>query len=49
MLVPVVLKHKDRLTVEVCVYALLDEGSDSTFVIKDSVLKDLGVSDPEVS
>jgi hypothetical protein len=47
MLVPVILSHKDCPTVEVCVCALLDDGSDSTF-IKESVLKDLGVSGTEV-
>ena len=47
MLVPVILSNKDRPTVEVCVYALLDDGSNSTFT-KESVLKDLGVSGTEV-
>ena len=48
MFVPVILSHRDRPHVEVRVYALLDDGSDSTF-IKNSVLKDLGVSGTEVS
>ena len=48
MFVPVILSHRDRPHVEVRVYALLDGGSDSTF-IKNSVLKDLGVSGTEVS
>jgi hypothetical protein len=42
-----VLSDKDRPTVEVRVYALLHDGSDST-LIKESVLKDLGVSVTEV-
>ena len=48
MFVPVILSHRDRSHVEVRVYALLDDGSDSTFV-KNSVLKDIGVSGTEVS
>ena len=44
---PVILSHKDRPNIETRVYALLDDGSDSTFV-KDSVLKDLSVSGTEV-
>ena len=34
MFVPVVFSHKDRPNIEICVYALLDDGSDSTFIIK---------------
>ena len=48
MFAPVILSHKDRPNIETRVYALLDDGSDSTFV-KESVLKDLGVSGTEVS
>ncbi len=48
MFVPVLLSHRDRPNIEVCVYALLDDGSDSTFV-KDSVAKDLGVSGTKMS
>ena len=46
--VPVILSHKDRPNIETRVYALLDDGSDSTFV-RNSVLKDLGVSGTELS
>ena len=48
MFVPVILSHKDRPNIETRVYTLLDYGSDST-VVKDSVLKDLGVSGTKVS
>ncbi|XP_028417981.1 uncharacterized protein LOC114542688 [Dendronephthya gigantea] len=48
MFVPVAVSHKDRPDVEVNVYALLDDGSDSTFV-KNSVLRELGVNGTEVS
>ncbi len=48
MFVPVILRHRDCPNIEVCVYALLDDGSDSTFV-KDSVAKDLGVSGTKMS
>ena len=48
MFVPVILSHRDRPHVEVRVYSLLDDGSDSTYV-KNSALKDLGVSGTEVS
>ena len=48
MFASVILRYKDRPNIETRVYALLDDGSDSTFV-KDSVLKDLGVRGTEVS
>lgn len=48
MFIPVILSHKDRPNVEVRVYALLDDGSDSTFVV-DSVVKDLGVGGTEMT
>ena len=48
MFVPVILTHTERPNIEVRVYALLDDGSDSTFV-KNSVLKDLGVCGSDVS
>ena len=47
-IVPVVLHHKDKPEVEISVYALLDDGSDSTFV-KDSSLKNLGIEGPQTS
>ena len=48
MIVPVVVHHKDRPHLEVSVYALLDDGSDSTFVT-NSTLRDLGLEGTEVS
>ena len=48
MIVPLLVHHKDRPSVEVSVYALLDDGSDSTFVTK-STLRDLGLKGTEVS
>ena len=48
MFVPVILSHRDHPNIEVCVYALLDDGSDSTFV-KDSAAKDLSVSGTKMS
>ena len=48
MFAPVILRYQDRPNIETRVYALLDDGSDSTFV-KESVLKDLGVSGTELS
>ena len=48
MIVPVIVHHKDRPSVEVSVYALLDDGSDSTFVT-NSTLRDLGLKGTEVS
>ena len=48
MIVPVILHHKDNSEVKVKTYALLDDGSDSTFV-KNSTLKALGVEGPEIS
>ncbi len=48
MFIPVIPSHKDHPNIEVCVYALLDDGSDSTFV-KDLVAKDLGVSGTKMS
>ena len=41
MIVPVKVHHKDRPSVELRVYALLHDGSDSTFVT-NSTLRDLG-------
>ena len=46
MIVPVVVQHMDRPHVEV-IYALLDDGSDSTFVT-NSALKELGLEGTEV-
>ena len=48
MIVPAVVHHMDRPHVEVSVYALLDNGSDSTFVT-NSTLKELGLEGTEVS
>lgn len=48
MFVPVILSLKEQPDTEIRVYALLDDCSDSTFV-KDSVLKELGVSGTDVS
>ena len=45
---PVILYHKNNPDVKVNVYALLDDGSDSTFVT-NSTLKQLGVKGPEIS
>ena len=42
MIVPVILHHKDNPGIEVTVYALLDDASDTTF-IKSSVKEKLGV------
>ena len=42
MIVPVVVPYVDRPHVEVSVYALLDDGSDSTFVT-NSTFKELGL------
>ena len=47
MIVPVVVQHMDRPHVEVSIYALLDDGSDSTFV-KNSALKELGLEGTEM-
>ena len=48
MIVPVILHHKANSEVKVKTYALLDDGSDSTFV-KNSTLKALGLEGPERS
>ena len=48
MIVPVILWHKDRPDIEVSTYALLDDGSDSTFAAK-SILDDLGVKGTDVA
>ena len=48
MIVPVILHHQDNSEVKVKTYALLDNGSDSTFV-KNFTLKALGVEGPEIS
>lgn len=48
MIVPVVLHQRNNPDVEVSVYALLDNGSDSTFV-KSSILRELGVEGVETS
>lgn len=47
LIVPVMLKHKDKQDVLIKVYALLDDGSDSTFVT-ESTLNKLGVAGPEI-
>ena len=48
LIVPVNLKHKDKQEVLLKVYAMLDDGSDSTFVT-ESTLNKLGVAGPEIS
>ena len=48
MVVPVVLSHKDNPSAEINTYALLDDGSDSTF-IKSSTLKKLDLDGPEIT
>ena len=48
MILPVILYHKNNPDVKVNVYALLDDGSDTTFVT-NSALKQLGVQGPEIS
>ena len=48
MVVPVVLHHKDNPSVEMKTYALLDNGSDSTF-IKSSTLRKLDVDGPQMT
>ena len=48
MIVPVILRHKDRPDLEVFTYALLDDGSDSTFVAK-SILNDLKIKGTDVA
>ena len=48
MIVPIVLSHKNNPEVEVKAYALLDDGSDSTFV-KTSILEKLGIGGPEIT
>ena len=48
MIVPVRVHHKDCPSVEVSVYALLHDGSDSTFMT-NSTLRDLGLKGTEMS
>ena len=48
LIIPVIVHHKDCPSVEVSVYGLLDDGSDSTFVT-NSTLRDLGLKGTEVS
>ena len=48
MIVPVILHHKDNPGIEVTVYALLDDASDTTF-IKSSVKEKLGVQGIETT
>ena len=48
MIVPVILHHKNNADVKVSVYALLVDGSDTTFV-SSSTLKQLGVQGPKMS
>ena len=48
MIVPVILRHKDRPDLEVFTYALLDDGSDSTSVAK-SILNDLKIKGTDVA
>ena len=48
MIVPVILRHKDRPDLDVFPYALFDDGSDSTFVAK-SILSDLKIKGTEVA
>ena len=47
MIVPVILRHKDRRDLEVFIYALLDDCSDSTFVAK-SILNHLKIKGIDV-
>ncbi len=48
MVVPVTLKHKENPSVKINTYALLDNGSDSTF-ISNSTLGKLEVDGPEIT
>lgn len=48
MIVPVRVHHKDCPSVQVSVYALLNDGSDSTF-ITNFTLRDIGLKGTEVS
>ena len=48
MIVPVTLHHQDQPDLKVQTYALLDDGSDSTFVM-ESLLRDIQVSGTEVT
>ena len=48
MIVPVRVHHKDCPSVEMSVYALLNDGSDSTFMT-NSTLRDIGLKGTEVS
>ena len=47
MILPVLLHHKDNPDVEIMVYALLDDASDTTFVA-EKALEDLGITGTEV-
>lgn len=48
MVVPVILTHKENTSVKIFTYALLDNGSDSTF-INSSILTKLQVNGPEIT
>lgn len=48
MVVPVILSHKEKPSVEINTYALLDNGSDSTF-IKSATLSKLEVDGPDIT
>ena len=48
MVVPVILSHKEKPSVEINTYALLDNGSDSTF-IKSATLSKLEVDGPDIA
>ena len=48
LIVPILLSHKDHPNQKVRVYALLDDGSDATFV-RTSILKQLGIEGPEIT
>ena len=48
MVVPVILMHKENTSVKIITYALLDNGSDSTF-INSSILTKLQVNGPEIT
>ena len=47
MIVPVILRHKDRPDLEVFIYALLDDWSDSTFVAR-SILNHIKIKGIDV-
>ena len=48
MVVPVILMYKENTSVKIITYALLDNGSDSTF-ISSSILTRLQVNGPEIT